>query len=98
MSKSIMSNKRECFVCGETRALHKHHIYGGLGRREMSEYFGCWVYLCPRHHNMSDAGVHFNKRLDLKLKEMCQWRFEETHTIDEWHRYFGKSYLPVEEE
>ena len=98
MSKSIMSNERECFICKDTRVLHKHHIFGGIGRREMSEHFGCWVYLCPRHHNMSDIGVHFNKPLDLSLKRMCQAKFEETHTRAEWHRYFGRSYLEENEQ
>jgi len=59
----------------------------------MSEHFGLWVWLCPYHHNASQAGVHFNKDLDLRLKRWGQIKFEEEHTRDEWHRYFGRSYL-----
>lgn len=93
-----MSNERECWVCHDTRALHKHHIYGGIGRRSKSEELGCWVYLCPFHHNASDNGVHFNKVLDLRLKQICQRRFEEEHSRAEFRRYFGRSYLEEENE
>lgn len=103
IAKSIISNERECFVCHDTRVLHKHHIYPGLGRREMSEHFGLWVYLCPRHHNYpgSPVAVHGGyvdgKAIDRRLKELGQKKFEETHTRAEWHRYFGRSYLEEDE-
>lgn len=98
ISKSIVQRDKECWVCGSTGALHRHHIYPGLGRREMSEHFGLWVWLCPYHHNMSSHGVHSDKSLDLKLKRWGQRKFEETHTRAEWHRYFGRSYLEEEDE
>lgn len=98
ISKSIVQRDKECWVCGSTGALHRHHIYPGLGRREMSEHFGLWVWLCPYHHNMSSHGVHSDKSLDLKLKRRGQRKFEETHTRAEWHRYFGRSYLEEEDE
>lgn len=97
MSKSIVQREKECWVCGSTGALHRHHIYPGIGRREMSEHFGLWVWLCPYHHNMSTQGVHSDKSLDLKLKRWGQRKFEETHTRAEWHRYFGRSYLEEED-
>jgi len=34
--QSILSRFRCCYVCGTTLNLHKHHIYGGNGRRERS--------------------------------------------------------------
>ena len=98
ISKSIVQRDKECWVCGSTGALHRHHIYPGIGRREMSEHFGLWVWLCPFHHNMSTQGVHNDKTLDLKLKRWGQRKFEETHTRAEWHRYFGRSYLEEEDE
>ena len=73
--KSILSNERECYVCGTPLNLHRHHIWGG-GRRKLSEKHGCWVYLCAKHHNMSDKGVHFNKALDTELKQDCQEMWE----------------------
>ena len=94
MSKSIISNERYCLVCGTPMNLHKHHIYEGNGRRSLSEKWGAWCYLCPRHHNMSNQGVHFNKTLDLKLKQQCQkaWEFK-FGTREEFIKTFNKSYL-----
>lgn len=92
--KSIMSNDRACYKCGTRMNLHKHHVYGGTANRNRSEYFGCWVYLCAYHHNMSDHGVHFDKGFDLDLKETCQERWEENYgTREEFRAVFGKSWL-----
>ena len=66
--ESIINNEKKCLVCGTTYNLHLHHIFEGTGKRKVSEQYGCWCYLCAKHHNMSDEGVHFNKELDLKLK------------------------------
>lgn len=94
MSKSIISNEPECLVCKTTLNLHRHHVFGGVGRRKKSEMYGCWVYLCARHHNMSNSGVHFNKQLDTKLKQECQRAWEERYGDREDFRHeFGQSYL-----
>lgn len=94
MSKSIMQSRRECWVCGAENDLHLHHIYEGSGRRKKSTMFGCTVYLCAYHHNMSDHGVHFNKELDLNLKRLCQKRWEEIYGNREaFIKTFGRSYL-----
>ena len=92
--KSILSNERECYVCGYTEGLHKHHIFYGRGIRPISEKHGCWVYLCYRHHNMSDYGVHFNHLLDMELKQTCQKKWEKRNgTREDFIRTFGRSYL-----
>jgi hypothetical protein len=94
MSKSIISNERQCVVCGDTRYLHKHHIFYGTANRKVSEKWGCWCYLCPRHHNMSAHGVHADNLLDLKLKQMCQDTFErQVGTREQFMEIFGRSYL-----
>lgn len=96
MSQSIISNKPECIVCGQTFNLHKHHIFYGTANRKQSEKYGCWCYLCARHHNMSDHGVHGGDNLlDLKLKRMCQEILERGQG---WSReqvidVFGRSWL-----
>ena len=93
MSKSIISNDRVCWVCGTPLDLHRHHVYGGPNRG-LSEAMGCWVYLCARHHNMSNEGVHFNHDLDVLLKKQTQRRWEEIYGDTEKFRIiFGKSYL-----
>lgn len=91
--RSIVSNDRQCLVCGNTYNLHKHHIYYGTGNRQLSEKYGCWCYLCARHHNMSSEGVHFNKTLDTKLKQHTQKRFNEVYPELDFMRIFGKNYL-----
>ena len=89
---SIMQDTRECYITGDVNGLHKHHIYTG-SRRKAADKYGCWVWLRYDWHNMSDYGVHFNKRLDLELKQTCQERFEQIHGHDKFMQVFGKNYL-----
>ena len=94
MSESILSNEKICFVCYTPLNLHKHHIFYGVGNRTKSEEFGCWCYLCERHHNMSDEGVHFNTPFDMILKKFCQYRWESKFgDRDLFIKTFGKSFL-----
>ena len=95
MSESIISNEYECLACRTQINLHKHHIYGGTGRRNKSEEYGCWVYLCGRHHNLSNFGVHFDKEFDLALKQKCQRILEDEHgwTKERFIKTFGRNYL-----
>lgn len=92
--KSILNNQKECYFCKTTIGLARHHIFGGRANRKISEQEGCWVWLCGYHHNLSNQGVHFNKQLDLELKEECQKRWEEINgTREDFRRLFGKSWL-----
>lgn len=90
---SILQDKKECYVCKTTQNLHCHHIYGGVANRKISEKNGFKVWLCAKHHNMSNEGVHFNKQLDLHLKRTCQEKFEETHSRAEFRQLIGKNFL-----
>lgn len=94
-TKSIVSNERVCWVCGTPYGLHRHHIYEGVANRKLSEKYGCWVYLCGKHHNLDTrAGVHFNKPLDDRLKKYTQECFEaKLGTREDFRRIFGKSYI-----
>ena len=93
--RSILSNTRECFICHAPDPLHRHHIYEGTGRRKISEQQGCWIWLCPRHHNASNFGIHANKELDLKIKQMCEEKWLEIHdaTQEDFIEVFGRNYL-----
>ena len=95
MSKSILSNDAECFICGTTYNLHKHHCCHGTGKRTPSEREGLWVYLCAEHHNMSKESVHFNTPFDITLKKFSQyvWQEKNNKTKDDFIKVFGKSYL-----
>lgn len=90
--KSIIQTEKECFLCGATGDLHSHHMIHGC-RRDLSEKYGLKVWLCPYHHNMSPASVHFDPKLDLQMKQVAQTYFEKTHSHEEFMAIFGKNYL-----
>lgn len=90
---SIIQTNKVCWVCGVQYELHSHHILYGTANRKLSEKYGLKVWLCARHHNMSNNGVHSNKELDFKLKRLAQKKFEETHTRDDFIKTFGRNYL-----
>lgn len=73
---SLLSTDKTCYVCGTTYGLHKHHIFGGTGRRKLSDQDGLWVWLCGPHHNLSNEGVHFNKDLMDRLHREGQAAWE----------------------
>ena len=87
----------ECYVCHTTLGLHKHHIFYGRGRRALSEKYGLYCYLCGRHHNLSDDGVHFNKELNLELKKIAQLDFESKYGHDKFMELFRTNVLEEED-
>ena len=91
--KSIVQKNKECFVCKSGINLHEHHIFFGMANRKLSEKYGLKVWLCGRHHNLSNEGIHFNSELDRYVKRIGQQAFEKTHTRQEFMQIFGKSYL-----
>lgn len=100
--RSLLSDESEpcCYVCGTPFNLHVHHCFPGYGRRKVSDEEGAWVYLCGRHHNMSNAGVHFDHDLDMHIRRECQrrWMEREHATADDFRKVFYASYLDEEEE
>ena len=98
VSKSIIQpigSSKMCYVCQTSYNLHKHHIFYGTANRKKAEQDGCWCWLCSRHHNMSNDGVHFNKQLDLELKTKAQlaWMQVYNKTINDFIKRYGKNYL-----
>lgn len=92
-SKSIISNARICYKenCNVTYNLHRHHVYEGRNRKN-SEKYGLWVYLCGIHHNLSNEGVHFNKKFDKELKQLGQKKFEENYPSIDFLSIFRRNY------
>lgn len=90
---SILQDEKKCFICETTLGLHCHHVFGGNANRKKSEKYGLKIWLCGRHHNLSNEGIHFNKAVDLAVKRKAQSKFEETHTRKEFMQIFGKNYL-----
>lgn len=100
--KSILQDKRQCFLCGSTQLhgwnhLELHHVFGGPNRKWSSKY-GLMVWLCGEtcHRNGPNA-VHKNRESDLKVKRAAQNKFEETHSREEFMKIFGKNYIWDEE-
>ena len=91
----LQGDKKECYITGQTNNLHLHHIYGGTGRRKISDENGFVVYLAGWLHNQSNEGVHGKNghELDLMLKQHCQRKYEETHSREEFIALIGKNYL-----
>lgn len=94
MSKSIMQETKECYITHSPYHLARHHCYGG-SRRQLSEEWGCWVWLRADWHNLADYGVHGKNghELDMRLKRECQKRFEELHGHEKFMEVFKKNYL-----
>ena len=68
-------------------------MYEGWGNRAVSDREGFVIWLCAKHHNMSEYGIHFNKDVDLEVKQDVQRMYEETHSRDEFMKLIGRNYL-----
>lgn len=92
--KSLLQDKKECYKCKRTIALHQHHIYEGRNRTN-SDKDGCWIWLCPQHHNMSNKGIHFDDKFDLEVKKECEkvWLEYYNATIEDFLKRYRINYL-----
>lgn len=103
MSKSILdTQKGKCFRCGRYTITERHHIFGGVANRRLSEQDGLWVYLCTGCHNIPPNGVHFNPKTALWLHRIGQEAYEKKMaqnglSADEARQAFmqryGKNYI-----
>lgn len=91
----MTKRNRKCFITGRTDNIQCHHIWGGANRK-VSDRMGFWVYLTQDLHNGSDPGaVHNNPNqgYDLMLKQLCQRKYEEENTRENFIALIGKSWL-----
>lgn len=93
MSKSIMQDEAKCLICGTPFGLHRHHVFYGTANRKLSEAYGCWVWLCSRHHNGSMSSVHHNPKMDQTIKRATQEKFEELYSHEKFMSVFGRNWL-----
>lgn len=99
--KSILQDQtqKQCFLCmleGDysCKPVHDHHIFFGAGERQISETYGFTVNLCiDRHHQYGPEAVHINAGTSDRLKAICQRKFEQTHTREEFMNLIGRNYL-----
>lgn len=91
----ITKDFNSCLICGSYRNIHKHEIFFGRGKRELSIKYGLVVPLCLYHHTGSNIAVHGKDgdKLNKELKILGQKAFEWTHSREEFIKTFGKSYI-----
>nr|DAK78461.1 MAG TPA: Recombination enhancement, RecA-dependent nuclease [Caudoviricetes sp.] len=82
---------RQCYICGRTDWIERHHVFGGALRKK-SEKYGLVVDLCHWCHNEPPNGVHFNRENELKLKREFQAKFEREHPDLDFIKEFGRNY------
>jgi len=92
--KSIVYPENRCAVCGSVRDLQTHHIWGGSNRK-LSDHDGLTCRLCRTHHTDSPTGVHFNKELDIKLKQEAERKWLEVNNkaIPDFIKRYGRNLL-----
>lgn len=95
MKKSIISNIKQCYVCGKKDNLHYHHILFGKNRSKADED-GLMVYLCYEHHE-GTTGVHgkLGSELDKKLKKIAEehWLLYYQKEVEDFIKRYGHSYI-----
>ena len=79
-------------MCGKRVNLERHHIFGGVANRPLSEKYGLWVYLCHECHTGAE-GAQYNREKGDALKRLGQIAFEGKHSHDEWMELFKKNYI-----
>ena len=92
--KSILQDRKECFLTGATTGLHKHHIFNAYNRGN-SETYGLWIWLRWDRH-IADSPYrtpHNDAEVDDMLKRLGQKAFEESHSREEFMEIFGRNYL-----
>ena len=89
--KSIISNKKECFICKSMYGLEVHHCIHGYGRRKLADADGLTVYLCHVcHRNLHDLSIHDR---DLQMLAQKRWQEHNHKTVADFRARYGKSYL-----
>lgn len=90
MAQSVIQAERECFICGRTEPLHRHHCIEGSYRKKSEEY-GLTVYLCAECH----MRAHEHEAMMQFLRKTAQKKAMEHYgwTTDEFIQYIGRSFL-----
>ena len=85
---SILTDDLEhCYLCGRN-ASEIHEIYSA-GSRKQSMLHNFTIPICRECHQHITLNYYDN----LQLKQVCQKKFEETHTREEFMQIIRKNYL-----
>lgn len=80
--KTIIQDKKVCYLCGTTLNLEDHHCLNGSDRKKCEED-GLKVWQL----------AHRSIETRIRLKRVAQAKYLETHTQVEWFRRYYKNYL-----
>ena len=97
MKRLTLQKHKECWFCHTTENLHHHEVFYGSANRKKSIEWGCQVWLCGKHHNLSKNSVHMNHDMDLRLKRSTQTEFEKVYGHEAFMELFHKNYLEGDE-
>ena len=84
----MINDNFECYLCGRTGTLHRHHCLHGI-RRKAADKYDLTVYLCPECHRR----LHDNGDGDRELQKLAQRTFESRYGHEKYMETFGKNYL-----
>lgn len=96
MSKSIIQEKKECYLCRvlydseRTYGLEEHHCIPGTAHRRLCTKYGLTVWLCADHHRNGKNAAHRNIETMAFLKLTAQQAFEKKYSHEEFMNVFGK--------
>lgn len=90
--KSILQSEKECFMCGTTLNLERHHVIFGTAGRKISDKLGLTVWLCHEHHK-GRFSPHNDREIDLRLRRFAQSCYEDRRSREEWMEKIGRNYL-----
>lgn len=91
---SIMNNNPPMWYNKRFTGSHRHEVFFGKNRQKSIED-GLVVFLTPVLHNMSDSGVHFNKKFRDNMQKEGQKRWMKYYkkTKEDFIKRYGKNYL-----
>lgn len=84
----MINDNFECYLCGRTGVLHRHHCLHGI-RRKAADKYDLTVYLCPECHRR----LHDHGDGDRELQRLAQRHFEGLYGHEKYMETFGKNYL-----
>lgn len=89
MPKSIL------YEIERKEGLARHEVFFGRKNRQLSIKYGLIIFLNAEKHNMSDEGIHFNKKFCDEVQKIGQKAFMKYYnkTKEEFRTIFGKSYI-----
>ena len=56
------------------------------------------MHLCVQHHEFAKEAVHENHENMRLLQRICQRKYEETHTRQQFMKLIGRNYLEAEDD